>query len=251
MAAVRPGRVDRCRTGDRGDADVHRAHHGRTAAVSRPCRSCARCWLSLALLLAGGAALSAATDQLPGLHDRDRPAARGARHPIAVPPVALKLQSGARIDIADLRGKWLLVDFIYTRCTTYCRALGSEFAQLQQRLAGPLGEGAGATLSISLTRPRHAGRARRLPAALANRGAGWAAARPVGADALPRARARVWHHRDCRSAGRLHPQRRDPRRRPAGPADRNRRPRRDHRAGQVVLQPHERGLAMSVLGAMT
>ena len=108
-------------------------------------------------------------------------------HPGAIPPIELQLQSGARIGFADLRGKWLLVDFIYTRCTTYCRALGSEFAQLQQRLAGPIVAGRVQLLSISFD-PDHD-----TPAELAaylqrsrDRGAGWAAARPIGADALPR-----------------------------------------------------------------
>ena len=66
--------------------------------------------------------------------------------------MTLETQSGARIDVADLRGKWLLVDFIYTRCPTYCVALGSEFAQLQDRLAGPLAKGAVELVSISFDR---------------------------------------------------------------------------------------------------
>ena len=101
------------------------------------------------------------------------------------PSVALETQSGARIDVAGLRGKWLLVDFIYTRCPTYCAALGSEFAQLQDRLAGPLGKGAVELVSISFD-PAH-DTPPELTAYLQHarsRGAGWLAARPVDRDGL-------------------------------------------------------------------
>ncbi len=105
---------------------------------------------SLALLLAGGAALSAATDRFQAFTTEAarRLAVRRAPGRDSA-SCACKLQSGARIDLADLRGKWLLVDFIYTRCPTYCVALGSEFAQLQDRLAGPIAQGRVQLLSIS------------------------------------------------------------------------------------------------------
>jgi protein SCO1 len=113
------------------------------------------------------------------------------QHPIAVPSVTFETQSGARSDFTNLRGKWLLVDFIYTRCPTYCVALGSEFAQLQDRLAGPLGKGTVELVSISFD-PAH-DKPRALAAYLQrahSRGAGWVAARPIdsdGLDALERA----------------------------------------------------------------
>ncbi|MCC7326064.1 MAG: SCO family protein [Burkholderiales bacterium] len=99
--------------------------------------------------------------------------------------IALETQSGARINLADLRGKWLLVDFIYTRCITYCSILGGEFAQLQDRLAAPLALGKVQLLSISFD-PTHD-----TPTQLGgylerfrSRGAGWLAARPLDADGL-------------------------------------------------------------------
>ncbi|TAM19582.1 MAG: SCO family protein, partial [Candidimonas sp.] len=77
-------------------------------------------------------------------------------------------------------GKWLLVDFIYTRCPTYCVALGGEFAQLQDILAKPLAQGKVQLLSVSFD-PVHD-----TPAQLKaymqhsrDRGLGWIAARPV------------------------------------------------------------------------
>ena len=148
-------------------------------------------FLSIALILVGGGVLYAATDQLQAFTSEAARRIAVRRHPIAVPSVTLETQSGARIDIANQRGKWLLVDFIYTRCPTYCVALGSEFAQLQDRLAGPLAKGAVELVSISFD-PAHD-----TPRALAaylqrahSRGAGWVAARPVESgelDALKRA----------------------------------------------------------------
>jgi protein SCO1/2 len=148
-------------------------------------------FVSLALIVIGGVVLYAATDQLRAFTSEAARRIAVREHPVEVPPVTLETQSGARIDIADLRGKWLLVDFIYTRCPTYCVALGSEFAQLQDRLGGPLGSGAIELVSISFD-PAHD-----TPRALAaylqrahSRGAGWVAARPVdsgGLDALERA----------------------------------------------------------------
>ncbi|MGH8798053.1 MAG: SCO family protein [Caldimonas sp.] len=109
---------------------------------------------SLVLLLAGGAVLSAATDRFQAFTTEAARRVEVRRQPIDIPPVALQLQSGARIDFADLRGKWLLVEFIYTRCPTYCLALGGEFAQLQERLAGPIAAGKVQLLSISFD-PAH------------------------------------------------------------------------------------------------
>ncbi|HET6598628.1 MAG TPA: SCO family protein, partial [Burkholderiaceae bacterium] len=104
---------------------------------------------------------------------------------VAVPAVGLQVQSGSRINLTDLRGKWLLVDFIYTRCPSYCVALGAEFAQLQDRLAGPIARGEVELLSISFdpdhdTPPELAAYLKRSR----DRGHGWRAARPLGPDGL-------------------------------------------------------------------
>lgn len=143
--------------------------------------------LSLALLLAGGATLHAATDGFQAFTTETARRIAVRRQPVDVPAVALQTQSGARIDLAGLRGRWLLVDFIYTRCPSYCVALGSEFAQLQQRLAAPLARGQVELLSISFD-PAH-DTPQELGAYLQrarSHGAGWLAARPVEADGLAR-----------------------------------------------------------------
>jgi protein SCO1/2 len=143
--------------------------------------------LSLALLLAGGATLYAATDGLQAFTTETARRMAVRRQPVDVPAAALQTQSGERIDLAGLRGKWLLVDFIYTRCASYCLALGSEFAQLQERLAAPLAQGQVELLSISFD-PAH-DTPQQLGAYLLrarSRGAGWLAARPLEAEALTR-----------------------------------------------------------------
>ena len=140
---------------------------------------------SLALLLAGGAVLSAATGRFQAFTTESARRLAVRQHPTEIPAVALQIQSGARIRFADLRGKWLLVNFIYTRCPTYCLALGGEFAQLQDRLAGPIAQGKVQLLSIGFD-PNH-DTPQQLTAYLQrsrDRGAGWLASRPVEPDGL-------------------------------------------------------------------
>ncbi|MEO5828977.1 MAG: SCO family protein [Rhodanobacter sp.] len=141
--------------------------------------------LSALLLTLGGVVLTPATD---GFHAFTSETARRIaiqRDQPQVPAVLLETQSGAHLNLADLRGQWVLVDFIYTRCLTWCLALGGEFAQLQDQLATPLADGSLALLSISFD-PTHD-----TPAELAayqarfrRRGEGWMAARPLNDEGL-------------------------------------------------------------------
>lgn len=101
-------------------------------------------------------------------------------HPRLVPPLPLQTADGGHTSFAQLRGRWLLVDFIYTRCMTFCSVQGSEFARLQGRLAKPISAGKVALLSVSFDLAHDD------PVALAgyqrshgNSGAGWIAARPL------------------------------------------------------------------------
>lgn len=140
---------------------------------------------SLTLLLAGGAALSAATDGFRAFTTEAARRVSVRQNPISVPAVGLQVQSGSRIHLTDLRGKWLLVDFIYTRCPSYCVALGGEFAQLQDQLAGPIARGEVELLSISFdpdhdTPPELAAYLQRSR----DRGHGWRAARPLAPEGL-------------------------------------------------------------------
>jgi protein SCO1/2 len=99
--------------------------------------------------------------------------------------VTLENQSGARFTLADFRGKWLLVDFIYTRCPAFCTVLGGDFAQLERQLAGPIAQGRVQLLSISFDPTRDP--PAQLEAYLRRFGGhdtGWQAARPLTADGL-------------------------------------------------------------------
>lgn len=137
---------------------------------------------SLAILAAGLVTLSAATDGFRAYTTETARRLDVREHPRAVPDVPLQVADGRMLALHDLRGRWLLVDFIYTRCTTYCSVLGSQFAQLQQRLAAPIAEQRLTLLSISFD-PAHDG-----PAQLAayqqrarGQGSGWIAARTTQA----------------------------------------------------------------------
>jgi len=58
-----------------------------------------------------------------------------------VPDVAMRDQSGAVYSLGTLRGRVLVVNFIYTRCPDVCLALGDALQQLQRTLpAERLGE---------------------------------------------------------------------------------------------------------------
>jgi protein SCO1/2 len=58
-----------------------------------------------------------------------------ARAPRDLPDVALEDQDGRRFRLAELRGRVVLMEFIYTRCATICLALGATFQQLRERIA--------------------------------------------------------------------------------------------------------------------
>ncbi|NYT78847.1 SCO family protein [Alcaligenaceae bacterium] len=142
---------------------------------------------SLVLLGAGGAIIAGLTDGFQAFTTETARRVKVRAAPQLMPAVALETDSGKRINLADLRGKWLVVDFIYTRCVSYCLALGSEFAQLQDSLAGALASGTLQLLSISFD-PQHD-----TPSQLAgylqrsgSRGSGWLAARPLNNNDLNR-----------------------------------------------------------------
>ncbi len=78
------------------------------------------------------------------------------RSPLPVPDLELDLLDTGRVRLADVEGEVLLVDFIYTRCPTYCSVLGSVYAQLKERLAPEIAAGQVKLVSISFD-PEHDG----------------------------------------------------------------------------------------------
>ena len=140
---------------------------------------------SAAVAAAGIGVLAAATDHFRAFTTETARRVEVGAHPVPVPPVILETQTGETIDIADWRGRWLVVDFIYTRCPTLCVANGTDFARLQDLLAKPIAQGDVMLLSISFD-PGY-DTPRELDAYLkrsSSRGAGWLAARPIDSDAL-------------------------------------------------------------------
>ena len=136
--------------------------------------------VSVVLLAAGFGVLAAATHGFRAYTTETVRRIGVREHPRPVPPLPLQTADGTHTSFAELRGRWLLVDFIYTRCMTYCSVQGSEFARLQRQLADPIAAGKVALLSVSFDPARDD------PAALAgyqrqhgDHGAGWIAARPV------------------------------------------------------------------------
>ena len=136
--------------------------------------------LSLVLLAAAIAVLAGATDGFRAYTSETARRIGVREHPPVVPPLPLQTATGARTSFGALRGRWLLVDFIYTRCTTYCSVQGAEFVNLQNQLAGAIAADKLTLLSVSFD-PAHDD-----PAALTRyqrfhgaHGTGWIAARPV------------------------------------------------------------------------
>lgn len=137
---------------------------------------------SLLILASGLAILGFATDGFRAFTTESARRVAVREHPRAIPNVVLQTANGQQLDFATLRGRWLLVDFIYTRCMTYCSVQGSEFARLQKRLAAPIKRDKVALLSISFD-PAHDDPARLFAykQRSGDDGAGWIAARPQNA----------------------------------------------------------------------
>lgn len=137
---------------------------------------------SLVVLAAGLAVLAFATEGFRAFTSETARRVEVSAHPRTLPPAALTTAAGNRTSFVSLRGRWLLVDFIYTRCQTYCSVQGGEFARLQRRLAGSIAADELALVSVSFD-PRDT------PEDLADyqrrfgdHGAGWIAARAVDDD---------------------------------------------------------------------
>lgn len=136
--------------------------------------------LSLAVLTAGVGVLADVTDGFRAYTSETARRISVLEHPPLIPPLWLQTAAGTRTSFGELRGSWLLVDFIYTNCTTYCSVQGGEFARLQRKLAEPIAAGKVALLSISFDPARDDSRALASYQRIhGDEGAGWIAARPV------------------------------------------------------------------------
>lgn len=105
--------------------------------------------ISLILLAAGLWALSASTDGFRAFTSETHRRIKVQEHPPIVPPLPLQTSDGGHTSFGKLRGRWLLVDFFYSRCMTFCSLQGDDFARLQNQLAEPIAAGKVLLLSVS------------------------------------------------------------------------------------------------------
>ncbi|MGD8925344.1 MAG: SCO family protein [Thioalkalispiraceae bacterium] len=70
--------------------------------------------------------------------------------PVPVPNIQLENQSRQLFDLAFLRGKVLVINFIYTRCPTVCGLTGKAFSKLQTAIVQNGYQDSVRLLSISL-----------------------------------------------------------------------------------------------------
>lgn len=136
---------------------------------------------------AGIAALGAATQGFSAFTTEAARRVAVSRHPVAVPPVMVENQTGARFSLSALSGEWVIVDFVATRCEDQCEVLDANFARLETTLAKPIAADRLRLLSISFDPTRDT------PAELmaylqrfGGRGPGWQIVRPVRAADLER-----------------------------------------------------------------
>lgn len=140
---------------------------------------------SAVLLTAGGGVIYGATDGLRAFTAESARRLAVREHPRVVPTLPLQIADGSRSSFEELRGRWLLVDFIYTRCMTQCSLQGAEFARLQRELAVPIASGKVTLVSVSFDiardDPEALGEYVRVRGGHGDgwRGDGWIAARPV------------------------------------------------------------------------
>lgn len=93
---------------------------------------------SAILLLLGFCAIWAATGGFEALTSEQTRRLEIAREQPAAPDVSLIDQTGRTFRFgrwAQEKNKFIIVDFIYTNCQSLCRALGTEFQQLQRDIA--------------------------------------------------------------------------------------------------------------------
>lgn len=111
-------------------------------------------WAATCVAFAGVVVCHAATDGFSAYTLESARRLKALRSPSPAPVSALELSDGQRTRLDALAEPVLLVDFIYTRCDTYCSVLGAVFVQLQERLAAEIAAGDVRLVSISFD-PEH------------------------------------------------------------------------------------------------
>jgi len=92
----------------------------------------------LLALSAGFIASHATTDGFTAFTLESARRQQAVRSPRRLDDLTLQLAEGGRSGLSDWQGRFVLVDFIFTRCTTLCTAMGSGYARLQSALAAEI-----------------------------------------------------------------------------------------------------------------
>ncbi|RTL34533.1 MAG: SCO family protein [Rhodocyclaceae bacterium] len=87
----------------------------------------------LCVALAGGSALVLTTDGLRAFTSEDARRLEVSEAPVQLPVLEVLGTDGRLVSLSD-PDRVTLLDFVYTCCETVCRALGSEFRQLQTEI---------------------------------------------------------------------------------------------------------------------
>jgi protein SCO1 len=106
------------------------------------------------ITIVGIGALWHSTDGLAAFTAEAARRAEILRSPRPVPAAMLEDQDGRTFSLQDYRGKLLAVEFIYTRCMTICRTLGTAFRQIRDHVPQPMLGSDFALLSISFDTAR-------------------------------------------------------------------------------------------------
>lgn len=90
--------------------------------------------LTVFFLLAGISVIYQLTDNFQAFTAESARRLHIEENPVKLSDYQLIDATGDQISFADLQGKTLLIDFIYTRCPTVCSLLGSAYAKLQRKI---------------------------------------------------------------------------------------------------------------------
>lgn len=104
---------------------------------------------SFILLTAGIGVLFASTNGFRAYTSETARRIRVSENPLAVPSVPLEIAEGGYTSFKELRGRWLLIDFFYSRCMTFCTIQGTDFMQMQYQMADPIAADKVVLLNIS------------------------------------------------------------------------------------------------------
>jgi protein SCO1/2 len=139
---------------------------------------------TLAAALLAGTVLWQITGGLSSFTSESWRRASVAVQPRALPDALLQDQHGRQFHARELCGKVIVIDFIYTRCPTVCKAQGGVSAQLASRLDTATEAGKAMVLSVSFDPVNDTPEAMaRFKHALEPRPTPWIVARPLsGAD---------------------------------------------------------------------